>query len=100
MRNFLFTFLTTTLLLSTNTFAFNKSEVGKNYTVVSIILIVEYGDGYFRLARKLFKALQIPESKVTWKDVLYVKELYQQKYETYDLKVGNEITILKSEFVE
>ncbi|KXX68809.1 hypothetical protein [Flammeovirga sp. SJP92] len=101
MKHLLILFLTASLLFSSKTFATVEShEKVKNYTIISVILTVQYGDGYFQITRRLFKALHLPEKELTWKHVQYIKEMYNKKYDSYDLKVGNEITILKSEFIK
>ncbi|MBD0402177.1 hypothetical protein [Flammeovirga sp. EKP202] len=100
MKHLLILFLTTSLLLATKTLATEDNEKVKNYTIISVTLTVQYGDGYFQITRRLFKALHLPENEMTWHHVKYIKEMYNEKYNSYDLKVGNEITILKAEFIK
>ncbi|NME67085.1 hypothetical protein [Flammeovirga aprica] len=100
MKHLLILFLTASLLLTSKSNATESNEKVKNYTIISVILTVQQGDGYFKITRRLFKALHLPENEMTWKHVQYVKDLYHQKYNSPDLKVGNEITILKAEFIQ
>lgn len=99
---FILIFLTASLLFLNISYGNTKtvSNEKKSYTVISVMLKVKPGDGYFTITRRLFKALHLAEEMMTWKHVQYIQKIYKQKYDTEDLKVGNEITILKSEFTD
>ncbi|WP_281614114.1 hypothetical protein [Flammeovirga sp. SubArs3] len=104
MKKLFFVFLTSTLLflsISHSTNANNEKRIIKTNTVKveQIIMTIQYGDGFFTLTRRLFTAIGLDPTSVTWNHVLLLKTIYEEQkgYET--LTVGEKFVILKSDFI-
>ncbi|OHX65493.1 hypothetical protein [Flammeovirga pacifica] len=105
MKKSILKILATTLfaiqLFTVNATASDEKKIIKSHTidVSQIVMTIQYGDGFFTLTRRLFKALDKNPENVTWEDVFLLKTIYEEQKGNDKLKVGDKFIIVKNEFI-
>ncbi|OHX64184.1 hypothetical protein [Flammeovirga pacifica] len=104
MKRSIFTLLTSLLLMITsqmNLSAATKINVIDTHKieVTHIILTIQEGDGFFKLARRLFMVMKKDPTAVTWEDVYRLKSFYIEQTGNMNLMAGQKFIVVKSDFI-